>query len=109
MSTIYITTQGSNIQRRSGQIVVAKGKEILQNVPEIHVKQLILVGNVNLSTPTISFCLENKIEVVFLTQGGKFRGRLNGEPSRSVEIRRKQYDRVLDKDFCLRQAKSFIS
>ena len=108
MSTIYITTQGSNIQRRSGQIVIAKGKEILQNVPETHVKQIILVGNVNLSTPTISFCLENQIEVVFLTQGGKFRGRLNGEASRSVEIRRKQYDRVLDKDFCLRQAKSFI-
>ncbi len=108
MSTIYITTQGANVQRRSGQIVIGKGKEILQNVPETHVKQIILVGNVNLSTPTISFCLENQIEVVFLTQGGKFRGRLNGEASRSVEIRRKQYDRVLDKDFCLRQAKSFV-
>ena len=109
MSTLYITTQGASVYKYSGQFVVQKGKEILQNVPETHVKQMILVGNINLSTPAISFCLENQIEVVFLTQGGKFRGRLNGEASRSVEIRRKQYDRVLDQDFCLRQAKAFIS
>jgi CRISP-associated protein Cas1 len=109
MSTLYITTQGSNVQRRSGQIIIGKGKDILQNVPETHVKQMILVGNINLSTPTISFCLENQIEVVFLSQGGKFRGRLNGDASRSVEARRKQYDLVLKPDFCLRQAKAFIA
>ncbi len=109
MSTLYITTQGSNVQRRSGQIIIGKGKDILQNVPETHVKQMILVGNINLSTPTISFCLENQIEVVFLTQGGKFRGRLNGDASRSVEARRKQYDLVLEPEFCLRQAKAFIA
>jgi CRISPR/Cas system-associated endonuclease Cas1 len=60
MSTLYITTQGSNVQRRSGQIIIGKGKDILQNVPETHVKQMILVGNINLSTPTISFCLETR-------------------------------------------------
>jgi CRISP-associated protein Cas1 len=109
MSTLYITTQGSNIQRRSGQIVVCKGKDVLQNIPETHVKQMTLVGNINLSTPTISFCLENQIEVVFLSQGGKFRGRLNGEANRSAEARREQYNRVLDKDFCLVQARAFIS
>lgn len=108
MSTLYITTQGASVYKYSGQFVVQKNKEILQNVPETHVKQIILVGNINLSTPAISFCLENLIEVVFLTQGGKFRGRLNGEASRSVEVRRKQYERVSDPDFCLRQAKSWI-
>ncbi len=109
MSTIYITKQGSSVYKRSGQIVVRKGEQILQNIPETHVKQIILVGNINLSTPTISFCLEKDIEVVFLSQGGKFKGRLNGDTSRSVEVRRKQYDRILDKDFCLRQAKAFVS
>ena len=109
MSTLYITTQGSNVSRRSGQIIIGKGKEILQNVPETHVKQIILVGNINVTTPVVSFCLEKHIEVVYLSQGGKFRGRLNGDSSRSVEVRRKQYDRALDRNFCLRQAKAFVS
>jgi CRISPR-associated protein Cas1 len=75
MSTIYITTQGANVQRRSGQIIIGKGKDVLQNVPENQIKQMILVGNINLSTPFVSFCLEKDIEVVYLSQGGKFRGR----------------------------------
>ena len=108
MSTLYITTQGATVQKRSGQFVIFKKSDILQNVPETHVKQIILVGNINLTTPTVSFCLEKQIEVVFLLQGGRFRGRLNGDASRSVEARRRQYERALDKTFCLAQAKAFV-
>ena len=109
MSTLYITTQGATLQKISGQFVVFKKKDVLQNIPETHIRQIVLVGNVNLSTPTVSFCLEKQIEVVFLSQGGRFRGRLNGDGSRAVEIRRKQYERALDTQFCLRLAKSFVA
>lgn len=109
MSTLYITTQGATIRRRSGQFVIFKKSDILQNVPETHVKQIILVGNVNLTTPVVSFCLEQQIEVVFLSQGGKFRGRLNGDASRSVQLRRRQYERALDKQFCLKQAQAIVA
>lgn len=109
MSTLYITTQGATLQKISGQFVVFKKKDILQNVPETHVRQIVLMGNVNLTTPTVSYCLEKQIEVVFLSQGGRFRGRLNGESSRAVEARRKQYERVSDTQFCLRQAKAFVA
>lgn len=109
MSTLYITTQGANLQKRSGQFLILKNGKILQNVPETHIKQIILCGNVNLTTPTIAFCLDKKIEVVFLSQGGKFRGRLNGDGSRSIEVRRKQFEMALDKQFCLKQAQAFVS
>lgn len=108
MSTLYITTQGATVQKRSGQFVIFKKTDVLQNVPETHVKQIVLVGNVNLSTPTVTFCLEKQIEVVFLSPAGRFRGRLNGDASRSVEIRRRQYERASDKNFCLRQARAVV-
>lgn len=97
------------MQRRSGQIIIGKGAEILHNVPETRVKQMVLVGNINLSTPTISFCLENQIEVVFLTQGGKFKGRLNGFLGRNAETRRRQYELTKDGDFCLRQIRAIVA
>jgi CRISPR-associated protein Cas1 len=109
MSTLYITNQGCCVQRRSGQILICKSSKILQNVPETHVRQMILVGKINLTTPVISFCLQNGIEVVFLTQGGKFKGRLNGESNHSVELRKKQYERAFDREFCLSQARIIVA
>jgi CRISPR-associated protein Cas1 len=80
----------------------------LQNVPETHVKQLILFGNVNLTTPAVAFCLDQQVDVVFLTQGGRFRGRLNGDGGKSAELRRRQYGCALDKSFCLTQARAIV-
>jgi len=109
MSTIYITTQGATVQRRSGQFLVCKDSRILENVPETHVKQLILFGNVNLTTPAVGFCLDQQIDVVFLTQGGRFRGRLNGDGGKSAEVRRRQYERARDESFCLSQAQAIVT
>jgi len=109
MSTIYVTTQGATVQRRSGQILVCKQSSILQNVPETHIRQLILFGNVNLTSPAVAFCLDQGIEVVYLTQGGRFRGRLNGEGGKTAELRRKQYERASDQSFRLAQARAIVA
>lgn len=109
MSTIYVTTQGATVQRRSGQFLVCKESSVLQNVPETHVKQLVLFGNVNLTTPAVGYCLDKQIDVVFLTQGGRFRGRLNGNGGKSAEIRRQQYERAADRSFCLGQARTIVT
>lgn len=106
MSTLYITTQGSNVQKRSGQFLVCKGADIIQNVPETQIHQIVLVGNINLSTPAVSFCLEKDIEVVYLSQGGKFKGRLVGNSRRSAELRVRQYDLVRDPRFRLQMVKA---
>ena len=109
MSTIYVTTQGATVQRRSGQILVCKQASILQNVPETHIRQIILFGNVNLTTPAVAFCLDQQIEVVYLSQGGRFRGRLNGDGGKSAELRRKQFERALDDGFRLTQARTIVA
>lgn len=109
MSTLYITTQGSNVQKRSGQFLICKGADILQNVPETQIRQIILVGNINLSTPVVSFCLDKDIEVVYLSQGGKFKGRLVGNGRKNAEIRVRQYDLARDETFRLRQVKAIVS
>lgn len=109
MSTLYVTIQGSNVQKRSGQFLICKGSDILQNVPETQIKQIILVGSINLSTPVVSFCLDKDIEVVYLSQGGKFRGRLVGSGRKNAEIRVRQYDLARDEMFRLRQVKAIVS
>lgn len=97
------------MQKRSGQFLICKGSEILQNVPETQIRQIILAGNVNLSTPVVFFCLEKNIEVVFLSQGGKFKGRLVGDGRKNAEIRVRQYDLARDETFRLRQVKAIVA
>lgn len=109
MATIYITEQGATLQKRNGQFVVQKQGRILQNIPETHVQQLVLCGNINLTTPVMAYCLEQQVDVVFLSPGGRFRGRLNGDAGRSAEVRRKQYERALDANFCLTQARAVVA
>lgn len=109
MSAIYITNQGATVQRRSGQFLVCKGSEILQNIPETQIRQLVLFGNVNITTPAVAFCLDQQIDVVFLTQGGRFRGRLNGDGGKSAELRARQYERAHDPAFCLTQARAIVA
>jgi CRISPR-associated protein Cas1 len=110
LTNIYMTPfDGATVQRRSGQFLVCKGAEVLQNIPEAHVRQLVLFGNVNITTPAVGFCLDKQIDVVFLTQGGRFRGRLNGDGGKSAELRARQYERAHDQDFCLEQARLLVA
>lgn len=109
MSTLYITTQGSNVQKRSGQFLICKESNILQNVPETQIGRIVLVGNINLSTPVVSFCLEKDIEVIYLSQGGKFKGRLVGSGRKSAEIRVRQYDLARDESFRITQIRAIVA
>jgi CRISPR-associated protein Cas1 len=109
MSSIYITTQGATIQHRNGQFLVCKEAYIMENIPEAHVRQFVLFGNVNITTPAIGFCLDKQIDVVFLTRGGRFRGRLNGDGGKSAELRSRQYQRAHDPGFRLAQARIIVA
>lgn len=108
MSVVYVTTQGATVQRRSGQLVVFKESNILQNVPETYVEQIVLFGNAHLTTPVVAFCLEKGVDVAFLSVGGNFRGRLHGDLQKVALLRQQQYARSLDAEFRLRQARTII-
>ncbi len=46
---------------------------------------------------------------MFLTQGGRFRGRLNGDGGKSAAVRRRQYERARDERFWLAQARAIVT
>jgi CRISPR-associated protein Cas1 len=108
MSVIYITEQGAVVQRRDGRFVVRKEDKTLQDVPEVHVDQLVLFGNVHLTTPVVAYCLNNGIDVSFLSSTGRYRGRLQGEWPKSAALRQQQYARSLDPAFQLAQARTIV-
>ena len=82
--------------------------EILLQVPVAQVDQVVLFGNIGLTTPLIDAALLAGIEIVFLTQRGEYRGRLVGQITPHVPIRRAQYTRLGDPEFTLQMAVGFV-
>ena len=59
------------------------------------ISQIVLFGNISITTPAIGLLLEKDVDVVFLSETGKFRGRLSSGFRAQVSLRKAQY-RILD-------------
>jgi CRISPR-associated protein Cas1 len=114
---LYLVQQGAKIRINNRRVRVemdpseAEGSqpEILLQVPIGQVSQVILFGNIGLTTPAISTFLEMGIDVVFLTQNGEYRGQLSGGLTPHVPIRRAQYKCLAEPQFSLRTARGIVS
>lgn len=66
------------------------------------------MGNVNLTSPAISFFLNREIEVIFMNQYGKYKGKLCKDEYRNVDLRISQYEKSRDKSFALKISKEIV-
>ena len=106
MPPLYVVEQGAKIQKESRRLVVTKDDAVLQSVPLIKVEQVLIFGNVTITTPALVTLMHHGIDVVFCDQYGHYRGRVVGEMSGHSQLRRLQYRRVDDAAFALKTARA---
>lgn len=110
--TLYVDEQGASVHKRGGQIVVEKSEEgqrvKLLEVPAVNIDQLMLVGNVQVSTQTIKFLLRSNVEIVYLSTHGRFEGRFVPEYHKNVHLRLQQYALHNDTARCLALSRQFV-
>jgi CRISPR-associated protein Cas1 len=109
MSSLYLTEQGSVLRRTGERLVVTKEQQVLDEVPIIHVQQVVVMGNVQLTTPAVALLLQKEVDVVFLSRYGKYRGRLQANGSRFAELRHRQLLLVSDERKVLELARSIVT
>lgn len=110
MPLLYVVQQNSKLRiaNRRLQVEMDDG-EVSASLPLAQVSQVVLFGNVGLTTPAIDALLAQECEVIFLTRRGDYRGRLVGEVTPHVPLRRAQYARQSQPDFVLETAKGFVA
>jgi len=109
MSTIYLMEQGSVLHKRSERLEVTKdGKRLLQ-VPAMKVGQVVVFGNIQVTTPALAFLLQQGIDLAYLSARGVFRGRLQAPHNRNIYLRWAQYERGGDPRFQLRVARAIVA
>jgi len=82
--------------------------EILLREPLNRVGQLILFGNVQVTTQTVTALLNKDAEIIYLSYHGQFRGRLVGQVTPHVPIRRAQYRALERPEYLLAHARGLV-
>lgn len=112
MPPLYLVQQNTKIRIRNRRVVVEDEEsdppQPLLSIPLSQVEQVIIFGNVGLTTAAINAFLEQNTEVIFLSQRGEYRGRLVGHLTPHVPLRRLQYARLNEPNFVLEMAKNFV-
>ncbi|MXV75345.1 CRISPR-associated endonuclease Cas1 [Candidatus Poribacteria bacterium] len=107
-NVLYVDEPGCAIKKTGERILVAKENEIIRDIPIIHLGQVVISGNVNLTTPAMQTLLHEGIPVVFLSGYGRYHGALTPQVSRNSLLRSAQHKVTNSPDACLDLSKAFV-
>jgi len=95
LNTLFVTTQGAYLAQDGETVVVRREQEVLLRVPIHSLSGIVCFGRVSASPPLMGLCAERQVLISFLTESGRFLGRVSGPVTGNVLLRRRQY-RVAD-------------
>lgn len=108
MSVLYVKEQGAYIKISGEKLVVTKGSNILLQMPLFHIENMVLVGNVQITTQATHKILQRGIDISYLNYGGKYIGHTCAWESRNIFLRLAQYELYNKKEKRLELAKIIV-
>ena len=108
MAILYITQQGAVLHKTGNQVIVKKNREILQEIPIVHLDEVVIFGNGHITTPAMGYLMNKSIPVSFLSSQGKYKGKLQPRYAKDTLIRQRQYAVAAEPQQCLELAKGFV-
>ena len=109
MTTLYITDQGAYLSIHNQQFQVFYQKELKVKIPVTRVSHIVLFGCCNLSHGAVSMALQRRIPVMYLSQKGRYFGRLETDGQAKVEYLARQVECCRDEKFTRKQAEAIVA
>ena len=107
-AVLYLQEPGSFVGKRSEHLTVTKHGTELARVPIHQVRQVVVFGNVQVSTQALQTLVENEVPVAYLTGHGRFVGLFAPAPAKNVGLREAQYRTFADPAVRLTLAKAVV-
>jgi len=108
MAAIYLIEQGTNIYKDYQRFIIHVSEKPKLEIPIREVEQILVFGNIQLSTPVIQICLQEQIPVLFLSQSGQYYGHLWSAESRHLNIELVQIEKRSNARFQLNISKAIV-
>lgn len=106
---LYVQARGGKVAKNGETLDVYVEDEKTQTVRLIDVSQLVVLGQVYVTTPTLHELMSREIPVSWHSFGGWFLGHTIGTGHKNVEIRTAQYKASFEPQTCLNLAKGFVT
>lgn len=104
---LYVQARGAKVSKKGETLEITTDKET-QTVRLNEVSQLVLLGQVYVTTPTLHELMSREIPISWHSFGGWFVGHSIGTGHKNVEVRTAQYRASFDESTCLRIAKGLV-
>jgi len=109
LNTLFVTTQGAYLSKEGETVRVSVEKETRLQLPIHTLGGIVCFGQVSMSPYLMGFCAEKNGSISFLTEYGKFLASVQGKVSGNVLLRREQYRKADDLNFCAGVTKSILT
>ncbi len=107
-AVLYLQEPGAHVGKRSEHLVVRKDGAEIQRVPIAGVRQVVVFGNVQVSTQALECLATLEVPVVYMTGYGRFVAALQPAPSKNVMLRVNQYRLFADPQRALTLARAAV-
>ncbi|MBD2302819.1 CRISPR-associated endonuclease Cas1 [Nostoc sp. FACHB-190] len=108
MTTLYITDQGAYLSIKNQQFQVFYQQELRIKIPVVRVTSIVLFGCCNVSHGAVSLALQRRIPIMYLSQKGRYFGRLQAEGMAKVEYLARQVQCSQYPEFTKKQAEAIV-
>lgn len=108
MSILYLTEQNATVSKEEGRLLVKKEGAVSHTIHLFKLEQVVLFGNIFLTPAAIRYLLKEGIDTAFMTRQGRYLGRLQSALGKNILLRREQFRKTEDSNFCLKIAKSIV-
>lgn len=109
MSTIYLISDQGRLQKKGETLQLKMDENTSKTIFPFKTEQLILIGNIELSSPALKLLMRQRINTVFLNKNGRFNGRIDFQMGKNVFLRRKQFRLLEEAEFRLNFARAVVS
>lgn len=105
---LYVQARGAKVAKKGETIEIFVEDKKVQTVRLVEVSQLVIMGQVYVTTPTLAELMAREIPISWHSFGGWFLGHSIGTGHKNVEVRTAQYRVSFDGAACLRLARGLV-
>ena len=106
---VYVTTQGARIVKEGKHLLVKKGNDTHHTLFLYKLKQLVLLGNVEVTHAARVQLFYHEVDVVFLRRDGRYLGRYSSREAKNLFVRMRQYELEANAAFTLDFARRVVA
>ncbi|WP_040888475.1 CRISPR-associated endonuclease Cas4/Cas1 [Zavarzinella formosa] len=107
-AVLYVQEPGAYVGKRGEHLIISKDGQELNKAPIHAVRQVVIFGNVQVSTQALATLATNEIPVSYLSGYGKYIATLVSAPAKNVSLREAQFRKFDNPDIRISLAREVV-